>query len=323
MNVTIAYGFLGAGKTSILLHWIPRLRAAGRTAFVVNEFGKEGIDQVVLQTESLTVRSLVGGCVCCELRGELPGALQQLDAELRPERVIIEPTGLAAPKDLGPLFGAPPLAEFARVDSIVTVVDAVRHEAARAVFGAFYPEQIIAADVVVINKIDLATGAQQAGARRMACAINPRATVVATTHGQADWDLVSVASARHRPSAGPSFDAERAVDHAHTGDVGRVSTLGLERVAVHPAALRRPALDRLVADLAAGEFGDVLRAKGFVPTPNGVIRVDVVMGLIELRPSGDAPARLEVIGRNLRHTEMEYAFTHGLTELTRSGRATA
>ena len=64
MRVTIVYGFLGAGKTTLLRSLVPRLSAIESTALLVNEFGAEGVDQVVLPTEDLTIRELVGGCMC-------------------------------------------------------------------------------------------------------------------------------------------------------------------------------------------------------------------------------------------------------------------
>ena len=62
MRATIVYGFLGAGKTTLLRSLVPRLAAVESTALLVNEFGIEGVDQVVLASDDLTVRQLLGGC---------------------------------------------------------------------------------------------------------------------------------------------------------------------------------------------------------------------------------------------------------------------
>ena len=102
VKVTLVYGFLGAGKTTLLRRLIPRLQSLGRTAVLVNEFGREGIDQHVLRSTDIKVRELTGGCICCEVRGDLLAALVQIGREVAPERLIVEPTGLAAPYMLEP-----------------------------------------------------------------------------------------------------------------------------------------------------------------------------------------------------------------------------
>ena len=329
VDVTIVYGFLGAGKTSLIRTWIPRLSSAGKTVLVVNEFGKEGVDQVVLASENLTVRSILGGCVCCEVRGELAQTLDEIRTTLEPDRIIIEPTGLAAPAALEPVFATPPLRDAFRIAAVVAVVDTVRHAAASAAFADFYPQQVRRSDVVVLNKIDLASPKQVDEARTWACTANPRATVVATTHGNVSIDVAVVAAARNagrdlaRGGKAPLPPYRASTNHEHHAHAGRLSTLNLERVVVRPPEMTREAVDAFVARMRDGDFGRVLRAKGFFPTPGATLLADVVMGLSELRAFGPAPARFEVIGRDLRRDEMEQALAYGFTELSRAGRPTA
>ena len=309
MNVTLVYGFLGAGKTTLLRRLIPDLAQVGRTAMLVNEFGREGIDQHVLAATGIQVRKLSGGCLCCEIRGDLTTALIQISQDIQPNRLVIEPSGLAAPQMLTHVLASPGIREIAAIDSVITVIDATKHEVTQRAFGDFYADQIRSADVLAINKADIATSAELAVARSAAREINPHAALAVTTHADLDTDLVLTAIAASGRS-GP-LDV-----HAHANRFNaELSTLKLERASVSPPNMTRGDLDAWLAALARGDFGDVIRAKGFAQVHHMTVLIDVVMGEVELRPFEPAPARIEIIGRNLEPISMEKQLTNGTTHI--------
>ncbi|PHH81023.1 hypothetical protein CDD80_4327 [Ophiocordyceps camponoti-rufipedis] len=102
--ITIITGFLGSGKTTLILSLIPRLLARNptyRLALIKNEFGDVAVDSQLASTAAITgVRELLGGCICCNLVGSLAPALAQLDRDVRPDRVVIETSGSAFPATL-------------------------------------------------------------------------------------------------------------------------------------------------------------------------------------------------------------------------------
>ena len=99
--VTIITGFLGSGKTTILLNLIPQLPKDYRLALLKNEFGDLAIDSQLASTQSISgMRELLNGCICCNLVGQLGDALTQLRDEVRPDRIIIETSGSAFPATL-------------------------------------------------------------------------------------------------------------------------------------------------------------------------------------------------------------------------------
>ncbi len=314
MKVTLVYGFLGAGKTTLLRRLIPRFQPLGRIAVLVNEFGREGIDQHVLRTADVRVRELTGGCICCEVRADLLAALVQIGREVAPERLVVEPTGLAAPYMLSQVFTQAEVREIAQIDSVVTVVDAARHEVAHQAFGDFYVDQMRVADVLAINKADIATPEQIETARDAARRLNPDAALAVTSHADIDPDLVLAAIAAPRPAPAAANGDHVHDEHVH-GEQPELSTLGLERTTLHPGPLARDHLDRWLAALARGAFGDVVRAKGIVPVDNDTLLVDVVMGGVEVRTFRPTPARFEVIGRNLDPRSMEKSLANGNTHI--------
>ncbi len=309
MNATIVYGFLGAGKTTLLRNLVPRLATLGTTALLVNEFGKEGIDQIILQTDDVAVRNVAGGCICCEVRGDLLVALDQIGRTVAPDRLIVEPTGLAAPDVLAQIFTAAPPPAAVHVDSVVTILDATRFADVRRIFGEFFPQQARVADIVLVNKADLASSSQIEETRRWAREQSPDAAIVTTVRCDIDPDLVvSVIHANRRvrpqdthPNAGVPHQPE-------------LSTLGLQHVTVPTVEVSDAHLQTWLEALADGAFGEVVRAKGFVPRDGGAVLVDVVLGHTETRRFGAAPPRIEVIGRDLRAREIEQELIHGSTQ---------
>ncbi|KAL1965924.1 hypothetical protein VTN77DRAFT_5057 [Rasamsonia byssochlamydoides] len=99
--ITIITGFLGSGKTTILLNLIPQLPPTYRLALLKNEFGDVAIDSQLAATQAISgVRELLNGCICCNLVGQLGDALLQLRDEVRPDRIVIETSGSAFPATL-------------------------------------------------------------------------------------------------------------------------------------------------------------------------------------------------------------------------------
>ncbi|EEP77919.1 conserved hypothetical protein [Uncinocarpus reesii 1704] len=99
--ITIITGFLGSGKTTILLNLIPQLPPTYRLALLKNEFGDVAIDSQLASATSISgVRELLNGCICCNLVGQLGDALVQLRDQVRPDRIVIETSGSAFPATL-------------------------------------------------------------------------------------------------------------------------------------------------------------------------------------------------------------------------------
>jgi len=99
--ITIITGFLGSGKTTLILNLLPQLPKEYKVALLKNEFGDLAIDSKLASAQSISgVRELLNGCICCNLVGQLGDALETLRADVRPDRIIIETSGSAFPATL-------------------------------------------------------------------------------------------------------------------------------------------------------------------------------------------------------------------------------
>ncbi len=212
-DVEVVSGFLGAGKTTFLR---ARLASAGpRTVVLVNDFAAVGVDGSLLRERGADVVELPNGCICCSLRADLAAQLSTMVADFNPERVLIEPSGVA---DLASLIGVlnqPKLKPLVRSLGVTTVLDAGAFLRDYARMPAHLDAQARLASVLVVNKTDLATPATLRAVQTTLRTLNPAARLVSATFGiaGADLDLTPLAI-----TAAPAHEAHDAhTDHAHTG----------------------------------------------------------------------------------------------------------
>ena len=223
--VTVLTGFLGAGKTT-LLNRILNERHGKRYAVIVNEFGKEGIDNDLVVDADEEVFEMNNGCICCTVRGDLirilSGLMKRADQF---DAIIIETTGLADPAPVAQTFFVDQdVADRTKLDAIVTVADAVHlslqlgdhHEA---------EEQIAFADVVLLNKTDLFQGDSLEHTEDRIRKINPYAKIIRTARCAAPLEEIiglRAFSLDRVLEVEPNFlDSDH--DHEHDDDITSVS----------------------------------------------------------------------------------------------------
>lgn len=179
MKLIIFGGFLGSGKTSLILslaHFIiEKTRASDKPGLVIieNEIGETGIDDKVLKTGGFSVKELFSGCICCQLTADLATTLNDIAENINPEWVIIESTGLAYPgKILDVIIKYGKAVESIRT---VVVVDTERWDELTTVTPVLIEKQIVDGETVLINKIDLATEDEIRQVESYVSELNPKA----------------------------------------------------------------------------------------------------------------------------------------------------
>jgi G3E family GTPase len=188
--ITLITGFLGAGKTT-LLNTILRAEHGLRVAVLVNDFGEVNIDsRLIVGIEGETV-SLANGCICCTIRDDLLQAtLQVVQRADRPEYIIVETSGVSDPEAVALTFLTPELREHVVLDSILTLVDADQVLTLEGQDAILAIDQVAVADIVVLNKADLAGEAGVAQASAWVREVRPRARILPAVHGQVPLELV-------------------------------------------------------------------------------------------------------------------------------------
>lgn len=176
MKLIVFSGFLGSGKTMAILSLAASIMKGlreDRTRLVIieNEVGAAGIDDTLLENAGLEFRSLLSGCICCTLAADLTKTISSIAEQYNPEYVIFEPSGIAYPdRIIHTLEKYAPDLEWIRQ---ITVVDAQRWNALRHVTAILVDTQVETADLILINKCDLATAAQLEAIETQLHQLNP------------------------------------------------------------------------------------------------------------------------------------------------------
>nr|MBV6629505.1 GTP-binding protein [Oceanococcus sp. HetDA_MAG_MS8] len=155
----IMTGFLGVGKTTAIRHLLASKPASERWAVLVNEFGEVGIDGALFHSQAneqggIFIREVPGGCMCCAAGLPMQVALNTLLQQARPDRLLIEPTGLGHPVEVMQTLGAPHYAGVLDLRATITLVDARKVSDSRYTSHPTFVQQLQIADVIVANKSD-------------------------------------------------------------------------------------------------------------------------------------------------------------------------
>lgn len=193
---TIITGFLGAGKTSAILQLLKNKPKLERWAILVNEFGEIGIDGALIkgkhsEQDGVFIREVPGGCMCCAAGLPMRVALAQLLRRAKPDRLLIEPTGLGHPKEVLQALTDADFQDVLSVQNIVTLVDARHLSDSQYVEHETFQQQIAIADIIVGNKQDLYSDTDKAALKTYLATVNQEAApLVFTEHGVIEPSLL-------------------------------------------------------------------------------------------------------------------------------------
>ncbi|OWV28060.1 cobalamin biosynthesis protein P47K [Halomonas campaniensis] len=307
--VHIITGFLGSGKTTLIHSLIEQKPVDEKWAILVNEFGQIGIDQAMFDArDDVVIKGLPGGCLCCQLAFVLQAALVNLLARSKPDRVIIEPSGLGHPAGLLDLLRGEAFHEVVEVRDIIATLDPRRLDDARARQHDTFRDQLDMADAVALTMLDQSTPEQLSAAHAfVAERWPPRKWVQEATQGELPMSLlvqsgnaeasdISVPASHQQLAATPSlegsfFDAPPppGKPQRETGTSLGYTSTGLRW---HPS--ERFDLDSLANCL--GELPQQARIKGVFHTDSGWKRLNRANGALSIETSAwRQDSRLEVI----------------------------
>lgn len=175
--VNIITGFLGVGKTSAILQFLQHHRGQEKWAVLVNEFGEIGIDGALLAPSGIAIKEVPGGCMCCAAGLPTRVALNKLIREAKPNRILIEPTGLGHPANILKMLCDEDYADVLEVLATLTLIDPRVLNDVRYTGNDNFIGQIEAADILVAAKTDLCTPDQLSAFADWARAVRPDAAV--------------------------------------------------------------------------------------------------------------------------------------------------
>ncbi|WP_287879878.1 GTP-binding protein [Aquitalea sp.] len=202
--VNLFTGFLGVGKTTALRHLIATRPASEKWAVIVNEFGEVGIDGAALMNDDLPVAEIAGGCLCCVAGPQMTATVATLLRRERPDRLLIEASGLAHAAGVIDELRAKPLGDALEVGAVLTLVDPRQFVSPDYLRQPLYRDQVAIADVLVANKIDMADVETMDAFRVQAGKLFPPKSVIAEVRDglvNVQWlDAAVTIKPRYRPA---------------------------------------------------------------------------------------------------------------------------
>ena len=359
-KIDIISGFLGAGKTTFIKKLLQEAISGEQVVLIENEFGEIGIDGGFLKDSGIEIREMNSGCICCSLVGDFGKSLSEVLTNYKPDRIIIEPSGVGKLSDVMKAVIDVSADMDVALNSAVTIVDAAKCKMYMKNFGEFFNNQIENAGTVVLSRTDITDTAKIQKDVEMIREKNPKAAIVTTPlaelggsqlleiiekrdtmlddlleevreshhHHDDDDDCCCGHDDEHHHDHDEDEEHEHHHHHDHDDDcccghdhdhehhhhhhADEVFTSwGMETI----VPVTKDQLEDILKRLAeTKEFGDVLRAKGMLPTenPGEWLYFDLVPEQYEIRDGKpDYTGKVCVIGASLKEEELNKVFGRG------------
>lgn len=329
-KIDIISGFLGAGKTTFIKKLLEEAIVGEQVVLIENEFGEIGIDGGFLKDTGIEIREMNSGCICCSLVGDFGKSLEEVLTTYRPDRVIIEPSGVGKLSDV--IKAVKDVADRQEVllNSAVTIVDAAKCKMYMKNFGEFFNNQIEYAGTIVLSRTDTVDESKVQKDVELIREHNQTAPIITTPCSQLSGgqlleiiekpdhmrrDLLEEVTAQdehkhheHKHHVHDESCCCHDHDHGHHHADDIFADWGVETA----LSYTKEELDAILDELANGdEYGEVLRAKGMVSSrDNGAwYYFDLVPDEYEIRDgSPQYTGKVCIIGANLKEEALKKAF---------------
>ena len=379
-KIDIISGFLGAGKTTFIKKLLQEAISGEQVVLIENEFGEIGIDGGFLKDSGIEIREMNSGCICCSLVGDFGKSLSEVLTKYKPDRIIIEPSGVGKLSDVMKAVIDVSADMDVALNSAVTIVDAAKCKMYMKNFGEFFNNQIENAGTVVLSRTDITDTAKIQKDVEMIREKNPKAAIVTTPlaelggsqlleiiekrdtmlddlleevreshhhhdddddcccghdhehHHHHDHDDDCCCGHDHDHEHHHDHDEDEEHEHHHHHDHDDDCCCGHDHDHEHHhhhhadevftswgmetiVPVTKDQLEDILKRLAeTKEFGDVLRAKGMLPTenPGEWLYFDLVPEQYEIRDGKpDYTGKVCVIGASLKEEELNKVFGRG------------
>mgnify|MGYP000422190012 CR=1 FL=1 len=326
-KIDIISGFLGAGKTTFIKKLLEEAIAGEQVVLIENEFGEIGIDGGFLKDSGIEIREMNSGCICCSLVGDFGTSLAEVLTQYKPERIIIEPSGVGKLSDVMKAVIDVSADMDVELNSAVTIVDAAKCKMYMKNFGEFFNNQIEYASLIILSRTQDITEFQLDECLKIIKEHNNQANVITTPWDQLTKEILINAFSNsdnlrdelleqldicpicahhhdhhhdhehhHNHEHHHDHNCECGHEHHHADEV--FTSWGKQT----PKKYSKSQLEKILKELSdSSAYGNILRAKGYVDSIEGDWwYFDLVPGEYEIRiGKPDFTGRICVIGEKL------------------------
>lgn len=301
-KLDIISGFLGAGKTTFIKKLMQDVYLDEKVVILENEFGRINIDKETLGREGLTVKPIQAGCICCSSSMDLEKGIAEILAEYKPERIILEPTGIAKLTEIKKILQYENRTDLCEIDHVITIVDAKNYYMRTMISKDFFEDQLRASEIVFLSKTE---GMKEENILKVIseiAKIQPYCQVLSTP-----WDnikgerLIEIINTKREVlpvKGGPRLRIN------HENDFESYEFVTENHIDINK-------IQFFIRGLDMGIYGEVHRLKGICNDTNaGFYTVESVPGetkITNLSTGEDltGPSRLCILGRNLDKQKLQ------------------
>ncbi len=298
IKLDIVSGFLGSGKTTFIKKMLENIKDEN-IVIIENEFGEIGIDGELIKKEGLEVLELQNGCICCSIKMNFRDTLIKAINKLKPDRVIIEPTGIGLLSEIITMVESLNLEDTIKFNSIITIVDGINYFDYYDNFGDFYEDQIKNALTIMISKSELIDKKNIEDIIKSLKKINKNAYII-----HENWEDISFSKLFEIIDMANSdlIQGLEAIDKKYISD----NMKNIESVSVNPLKEYNIAdLEKILSILSKNNLGKIIRCKGFVNIDNGVVEVNYINGNYTIKECNiNTISKLCIIGVKLNKKDI-------------------
>lgn len=313
-TIDVISGFLGAGKTTFIKKLIAEGCHGEKLVLIENEFGEASIDSGFLREQGLTISEINSGCICCSLVGDFTAAIQTAVADWKPDRILIEPSGVGKLSEiLATVHGLCKENPSLVRGSAITVVDAGKCSSYLSAFAEFYEDQIRRAELLLLSRTQQLCETAVTEAVQLVRELNGTAAIVTTP-----WEQLSaqqVLSCAAAPTlADELYDELLPEQHAPHADCAHTHHHHADDIFASwsietPKSFTEQSVNAVLTELNTGKYGAILRAKGILPADGRWIHFDYVPGEQNVRRGpADVIGKICVIGVGLNRNALSRLF---------------
>ena len=321
MIVDIIFGFLGSGKTTFIIKALEQWGAEEKIVVLVNEFGDVGIDGDLLTGRGGDVVEMPSGCICCTLQADFRSQMLEISRSIKPERVVIEPTGVATIAQVRAIIEAQLFEDTIEKINNILIADATGFMNLYKANRHFVESQVENAQLALLNKCDRVDKRKAMVTQSALSAINPEMTVLMTEFGAVDWAEYQFALST-APGSGQSAWKKNInrTDITEAGDDHQFPHNEAHDLHIHlhenEDALGYESFGRVYQDIsfdrgrledffqqlnaAQSQMGEIVRAKGVFRIADKYILMELASAEFSSQPlSRSDQSKISIIGRGL------------------------
>jgi G3E family GTPase len=305
-KIDIISGFLGAGKTTFIKKLMKEIYLEEKVVILENEFGRINIDEDTLGREGFIVKPIQAGCICCSSSIDLSKGIDEIIKEFQPDRIIVEPTGIAKLSEIKKILITQEIEEICEIDHILTIVDAKNYYVRTMISKEFFEDQLRASQVIFLSKTEQMTKEKLSQVKNEINKIQPDCIVIDEV-----WENIMpeqlIEYMSDRP-AGAVIKHKITFRQRYQNDFDRYEIVKAEDFNID-------SMRSFLKEIENGIYGEIHRVKGICyDLEKGSYTIDYLPGETIIKPITGEKLKSEqskvcLIGRKLEKEKLDKLFS--------------